>query len=93
MGFDLERCIATLRSGECIDELDLKRLCSLVKEQLIQENNVQPVDSPVTVCGDIHGQFYDLLELFRIGGEVQDACAMKQLASKCILTCLPAAGT
>lgn len=40
-----------------------------VKEILGEESNVQTVRSPVTVCGDIHGQFNDLLELFRIGGK------------------------
>lgn len=39
------------------------------REILSKEQNVQPVRCPVTVCGDIHGQFEDLLELFRIGGK------------------------
>lgn len=33
---------------------------------------MQPVRCPVTICGDIHGQFQDLLELCRIGGNCPD---------------------
>ena len=39
---------------------------------LLEESNVQPVRCPVTVCGDVHGQFHDLMELFRIGGKAPD---------------------
>jgi serine/threonine-protein phosphatase 6 catalytic subunit len=49
---------------------ELKQLCDMVREILMEESNVQPVNAPVTVCGDVHGQFFDVLELFRQGGEI-----------------------
>jgi len=65
----LDKWIEQLRKGNCISEPDLKKLCIQVKNLLMEESNVQFVKAPVTICGDIHGQFFDLLELFKIGGE------------------------
>lgn len=47
-------------------------MSSQAKEILTRESNVQEVRCPVTVCGDVHGQFHDLMELFRIGGKSPD---------------------
>ena len=68
----MDQWIELLKKGLCISESDLKKLCTIVKSILIEEANVQPVRSPVTICGDIHGQFFDFLELLRTGGSVPE---------------------
>eukprot|EP00004_Rigifila_ramosa_P028800 TRINITY_DN98_c0_g1_i1.p1 TRINITY_DN98_c0_g1~~TRINITY_DN98_c0_g1_i1.p1 ORF type:complete len:303 (+),score=55.38 TRINITY_DN98_c0_g1_i1:45-911(+) len=55
-----------------LSEAEVKGLLEKAREVLAEESNVQPVRCPVTICGDVHGQFHDLMELFRIGGNPPD---------------------
>ena len=72
MSSDLDRQIQQLSRCEYIKEGEVKALCNKAREIFIEESNVVKVDAPITVCGDIHGQFYDLIELFKVGGECPD---------------------
>ncbi|PIL35416.1 hypothetical protein GSI_02143 [Ganoderma sinense ZZ0214-1] len=72
MEHEVDGWIAQLSQCKQLSEADVKRLCDKTREILMEESNVQPVRCPVTVCGDIHGQFHDLSELFRIGGNSPD---------------------
>ena len=68
----LDEMIARLLECNPLPEDTIKALCEKAKEILVNEKNVQPVRTPVTICGDIHGQFFDLKELFEIGGKLPD---------------------
>lgn len=72
MSLDVDGIIENLLKYELPKESEVSALCAKAKEILVEESNVQKVDAPVTVCGDIHGQFEDLIELFRVGGECPD---------------------
>lgn len=69
---ELDSWIADLMECKPLSETSIKLLCEKAKEILMEESNVQAVKCPVTVCGDIHGQFHDLMELFRIAGKLPD---------------------
>ncbi|KXN71364.1 Metallo-dependent phosphatase [Conidiobolus coronatus NRRL 28638] len=72
MSADLDRQIETLRKCELITEDEVKQLCDKAIDIFSTEGNVQNISTPVTICGDIHGQFNDLTELFRVGGKCPD---------------------
>ncbi|RPD72753.1 Metallo-dependent phosphatase [Lentinus tigrinus ALCF2SS1-7] len=70
--FDPDKWLSLLMDCQHLPEPDMKVLCERVRSILLEESNIQPVSSPVTICGDIHGQFWDLLELLRKGGMVPE---------------------
>ncbi|TLS27113.1 hypothetical protein PpBr36_04380 [Pyricularia pennisetigena] len=67
-GAGLDEWLEEAKRCHYLPEAVMKQLCEMVKEVLMEESNIQPVVTPVVICGDIHGQFYDLLELFRVAG-------------------------
>lgn len=69
---DLDECIERLYNKELLAESVVEAICAKTKELLMKESNVVHIAAPVTVVGDIHGQFFDMIEIFRIGGKCPD---------------------
>jgi serine/threonine-protein phosphatase 2B catalytic subunit len=60
-----------LREGRLRKE-DALSIIRAATALLKAEPNLLTVEAPVTVCGDTHGQYYDLVSLFKVGGSVSE---------------------
>lgn len=67
---DLDRQIEQLRRCEIIKEHEVRALCAKAREILIEESNVQQVDSPVTVCHTVGWRSGMLKMLFFLPQEI-----------------------
>lgn len=64
----IDQILEKLNQTKTPTEAEVQLICELASEILLKEENVVSVPAPVTICGDIHGQLFDLFELIKIGG-------------------------
>ena len=55
-----------------LSKSDIKEIINLFKKVIKNEPNIVKIDDPITVVGDLHGQFYDLLKCLEVGGNPEN---------------------
>ncbi|KAJ7333789.1 Serine/threonine-protein phosphatase PP1-gamma catalytic subunit [Desmophyllum pertusum] len=51
-----------------LTEAEIRGLCLKSREIFLSQPILLELEAPLKICGDIHGQYYDLLRLFEYGG-------------------------
>ncbi|XP_017975326.1 PREDICTED: serine/threonine-protein phosphatase PP1 isozyme 1 isoform X1 [Theobroma cacao] len=51
-----------------LNESEIRQLCLTAKKVFLNQPNLLELGAPINICGDIHGQYSDLLRLFEYGG-------------------------
>ena len=62
--------VRTTKPGKLValKEADILGLIRVVKTIFLEQPMLLEVTAPLKICGDIHGQYYDMLRLFEYGG-------------------------
>ncbi|KAJ7737254.1 serine threonine-protein phosphatase PP1 [Mycena maculata] len=58
------------RPGKLVNlqEYEIQYLCTTSREIILTQPILLELEAPIKICGDVHGQYYDLLRLFEYGG-------------------------
>lgn len=70
--FDLDWIIEAVYNRRHVTEPQVISLMHALQEVLFNEPSCLDLPGPVTVCGDIHGQLFDVFQLFEVSGEMSD---------------------
>ena len=59
--------IKLVTESNLLKETELKYLCAKSMEIFMKESSLLELTAPIIICGDIHGQYRDLIRLFDFG--------------------------
>lgn len=57
-----------------ISAQDATTLCNQTREIFMSQPMLLELGAPIKICGDVHGQYTDLLRLFEYGGFPPEVC-------------------
>ncbi|KAH0572566.1 Serine/threonine-protein phosphatase [Spironucleus salmonicida] len=67
---DIDNLLSNLKQAIVPTEAQIQDLTEKAKNLFLAEPSMLSLPAPITIVGDIHGQFYDLRELFRVASEL-----------------------
>ena len=69
---DFDKMFKKVMKFELLTINEIKEVCDKSKEILMKESSILEISPPITLVGDIHGQFQDLMEIFYQQGYPKD---------------------
>ena len=56
-----------------LTDTEIRSLCNTARNIFLSQPILLELEAPIKICGDVHGQYYDLLRLFEYGGFPPDS--------------------
>ncbi|KAJ0079082.1 hypothetical protein Patl1_23133 [Pistacia atlantica] len=60
-------------------EFEIRQLCMVSQKIFLEQPSLLELEAPIKICGDIHGQYPDLLRLFDLGGISEELDDLDQI--------------
>ncbi len=64
---DCHQVVAAISRGEVLPEATVRQVATRFAEVLAEEGNLLHLSGPITIVGDVHGQFYDVQRVLQLG--------------------------